>query len=655
MNWFKPTPSQGRGAQTSLVRTLATPVPPGAAPAPVTGHAAIARPALTGDAPVVVAVTPMAACSERSQYGLRFSANFVGRTEDLSSVPFLTCLNEKIGLAPHLYISIAVVQSSLQPKSVVLLLSPAITQDQITGLREILVQHGWHLPEAGPQAWSCEPSIIMAVSQGHLDDRQLSAARTIKSDSGKSALWNSFVNVVQWAYERDANDIDYAVNLGNAMSQIAFKIEGRYLRPERWRLPTDTMLQMLGIAWQRSAGGGDANFQLRLEQQGQLEIDLLGGVRVRLRWSGMATDAGPVVTLRLQRLGASAVIRTLEGGGYLPWHLEVLDRALLSRGGLTTFAGVVGSGKSVTLAILMGMLPDHVKKISFEDPVEIDQPGVYQKTISRDLVQTGQDADASFAAAVRSLFRSALDIFLLGEIRDAETGRVARAVFESGHSTFTTTHAPSALGIFNKFLSPQVGIPVDVLGTPGNIRLNVYQTLIPKTCPHCGKSPADFARNTLLAGAELNRHREYFDRFESLYGFDSERLRLREPKGCAKCHRIELESLNGYAGRTVAAEMVEPNEAMCELLLAGKKVDLLRYWRSASDGVYDSANLAGKTAMEVAIYKASQGLVDPREIELQFESFATVAHRRATDAPRRPATERRAVAGRALAIGGIDK
>ena len=135
----------------------------------------------------------------------------------------------------------------------VLLLSPTITQDQITGLKEILLKQGWHLPEQGPQAWRCAPSIVMSISQGHLNDRQLSSARTIKSDSGKSALWHSFVDVVQWAYERDANDIDYAVDLRNTMSQIAFKIEGRYLRPDRWRLPTDTMLQMLGIAWQRSS------------------------------------------------------------------------------------------------------------------------------------------------------------------------------------------------------------------------------------------------------------------------------------------------------------------------------------------------------------------------------------------------------------------
>lgn len=564
------------------------------------------------------------------RYGLRFADGLIESTDSLMRVPFVACLNEKLGLAPHQFVTMAVVQVSHNNKTAVLLLSPTVTQSHIDGVTQLLEEKGWSLPANGPQAWACTPSITMSVSQGHLNDRTLSAVRSIQSDSGKSALWHSFVNIVQWAFDRGANDIDFAMDLGNVMSQVAFKIEGRYVRPTRWRLPTDTLLQMLGIAWQRSSGGGDANFQLKIEQQGQLEIDLANGVRVRLRWNGMAFDAGPVVTLRIHRLGGAAVITTLEGAGYLPWHLEVLTRILRSKGGLTTLAGTVGSGKSVTLAILMSMLPDHAKKISFEDPVEIDQPGVYQKTIARDLVQTGDMADAAFAAAVRTLFRSALDIFLLGEVRDVPTGRVARAVLESGHSTFTTTHAKSALGVFSKYMDPNVGIPVDTLGTPGNIRLNVYQALVPKTCPHCGLSPTEYVREFRLDGSELSDHQRYIERIEQLYRFDSEQMRLRNPHGCPHCRKPELEALNGFMSRTVVAEMVEPDEDMCELILAGRHVELMRYWRSLSDGRYDSANLAGKTAMEVGMYQASMGVLDPREVEANFDSFATIEHRRNT-------------------------
>lgn len=562
----------------------------------------------------------------------RVAQHMIDRVEDMAYVPFESCLNAKLALSSHLSVLVAVIQASKASKTAVLLVAPAVSVEEIHSFVEILTDHGWSLPQEGIGVWRAAASIIVAVNQGHMGNH--SSGGGLQGDSGQSALWQSFVDVTQWAFDQGANDIDFAVRTHEGMSQVAFKIDGRYLQPERWRLPTDTMVQMLGIAWQRGDGGSDATFQQRIEQQCQLEVDLANNVQVRLRWSGMATDKGPVITLRLQKLGASALVRTLEGAGYLPWHLDVFHRVLQTKGGLTTLAGTVGSGKSVTTAILMCMLPSHIKKVTFEDPVELDMPGVYQKTIIRDLVQTGEGSNSSFAAGVRALFRSALDVFMLGEIRDPEGARVARAVLESGHSVFTTTHAPSALGIFSKFISPQVGIPVDVLATPGNVRLNVYQALLAKNCPHCALSPLDYVLAFKLDAAELNAHFAYLACIERLYQFDTEKLRLRNPQGCPQCVNKDLPALTGFSGRTIACEMVEPDENMCELLLAGNHVQLFRYWRELSNNRFDSPDFTGKTAMESAIYKASCGEVDPREIERQFESFASIEHKRA--AARRP-------------------
>jgi len=109
---------------------------------------------------------------------------------------------------------------------------------------------------------------------------------------------------------------------------------------------------------------------------------------------------------------------------------------------------------------------------------------------------------------------------------------------------------------------------------------------------------------------------------------------LRNPQGCPHCVNKDLPALTGFSGRTIACEMVEPDDNMCELLLAGNHVQLFRYWRELSNNQFDSPDFTGKTAMESAIYKASCGEVDPREIERQFESFASIEHKRA--AARRP-------------------
>ena len=561
---------------------------------------------------------------------LRFASTSLQRAEDLAlyRVPFVRCVNSEVGISAHLYVSIAIVQAVSDAKIAVLLLTEAVSPNEIDELLDLLSQAGWSLPNDGTQAWRAASQIIVSVSQGHLGDQQISSARSIFANKELTHLWQSFVNVTQWAVDQSVNDMDFVVREREELSQIAFKIDGRYIAPERWLIPTDTMMQMLGVAYQRSEGGADPNFQVHAEQQARLSVDLAAGETVRLRWSGLSTDIGTVVTMRIQRMGASSTLHTLEAAGCLDWQSKTLKRVLLSQGGLVSFSGKVGSGKSVTLAILMTMLGQHQKIVEVSDPVEIDLGHkVHQKTVIRDVTKTGPESERQFAAAVRGLFRSALDVCLLGEIRDIETGLVARAIMESGHSVYTTTHSPSALGIFAKYASPQVGIPMDVLATPDNIRLNVYQTLVAKLCPHCAMTLQQHA--DLLDAAGRDEQARYFDRIERLFGLDRSKYRLRNPHGCHSCQNVDLPSRNGHAGRTLAMEMVEPDEFMCSLIQNNDRVGLVRYWRSLASKRYDDPDLTGKTAMECAIYKAQRGEIDPREIELQFEHFETVEHKRA--------------------------
>lgn len=269
----------------------------------------------------------------------------------------------------------------------------------------------------------------------------------------------------------------------------------------------------------------------------------------------------------------------------------------------------------------------------------------YQKTITRDLAQSGDDK--SFLSAQRALYRSALDVFYLGEIRDRETGLVARQVVESGHSVYTTTHARSSLGITDRFESPAIAMPRELLATPGILKLLVYQALLPANCPHCAKSPSDYARAYSIQGAALEDHHRYFERLERLYGISRDAYRLRDLHGCPHCQKSELPELNGFAGRTVVSEMVEPDDGMLEYVRVADNIGRDHYWRSMATPRFDDPNLVGKTAMECAIYKAVRGVengaesfgsIDPREIEPRFMSFETVEAKR--EAAKRAAARR---------------
>jgi type II secretory ATPase GspE/PulE/Tfp pilus assembly ATPase PilB-like protein len=565
--------------------------------------------------------------------GVRFAETIIDQTSDLARVTFHSIVNESVKLGQHLYSRIAVAQLSPNGKDCLIFADRgAVTVDEVTAVVEHVRKLGWMLVKEGPQGYWATSALVMSLSQGHIDAHGLTVEKEIARDPNKNALFTSFKDIISWAYANNADDIDFAIDLGSSKSQICFKIGGRYVRPPMWSLATDTLVQMLGIAWQKSSGGADAAFQTRIEQQAKVELDLQrssklpNGARVRLRWSGMANDRGTVVTMRLQRLGESARIRSLESAGYPRSQMEILRRVIHSEGGMTVFSGVVGSGKSTSLAQLLRELPKDIKMISIEDPVELEIPFMYQKTVTRDLTATGEDK--AFKSAVAAIYRSALDVLLLGEIRDVTTGMIARQVAESGHSVYTTTHAKGALGTIDRFASPAIGMPREVLATPDILKVLVYQALLPTTCPDCGLMPEDFASENRLGGAALNEHKAYFERIERLYGLASHRFKLRNPQGCEHCRKVDLPELNGFSGRTVVSEMIEPDDEMLKYIMVGNNVELTRYWRSLASRRYDDDDLTGKTAMECAIFKASQGIIDPREIEPRFMSFETVEQKR---------------------------
>lgn len=598
-----------RVGNSATVAIAATPQP---------GAAAQAAPAAAAAQPTTEMFGGLAFCVEE----IRSKDALVGM------LSFYRCINADVKLHPALVGRLCVVKLAEASSDVAILIDKGkATPDEVAALCTLVTNQRLR-PVAG---YYVAGALVMAISQGHILGDHIKASLDIKRDPAKNALFQQFVHVVAWAFLNRADDIDWAVDVTSNESQVHFKIGGRYLHPKQFRIPTATMVQMLGIAWQVSSGGSQSQFEMLIEQQAQITLDLPAsqslpnGARLRLRWSGMANDKGTTVTMRVQRLGESALVTSLDGAGYLDWHMNVFRRVVKSEGGLVCFAGVVGSGKSTSLARLLAMLPDDIKGISIEDPVELEVKRFFQKTVTRDPgATTGEEK--GFKSAAGAVYRSALDVLYLGEIRDTQTGGMVRQVTESGHTVFSTTHARSALGVIDRLSSPQIGIPRDVLGAPQIVKLLVYQALLPTVCPHCALT-VDQERARVEHGQAdaLVDFDAYWSRVERLFGVDKGVYRLVNHEGCPKCRKPGLSELNGLSGRTVVCEMVEPDEVMTELIAdPGAKMELFRYWRSLSDGRYDSPNMRGKTAMECAIFKAIQGQIDPREIEHRFQAFETL-------------------------------
>jgi twitching motility protein PilU len=110
--------------------------------------------------------------------------------------------------------------------------------------------------------------------------------------------------------------------------------------------------------------------------------------------------------------------------------------------GLVIIVGGTGSGKSTTLAAMLGHRNANSRGhiVTIEDPVEFVHPSAGCVITQREV---GVDTD-SWHAALRNTLRQAPDVILIGEIRDRETLEYAIQFAETGHLVLSTLHANSA-------------------------------------------------------------------------------------------------------------------------------------------------------------------------------------------------------------------
>ena len=148
--------------------------------------------------------------------------------------------------------------------------------------------------------------------------------------------------------------------------------------------------------------------------------------------------------------------------------------------GLVLVTGATGSGKTTTLAAVIGHINrtrrQHI--VTIEDPIEILHPDEHCIVNQREV---GLDTE-SFGQALRRALRQDPDVILIGELRDAETAETALQAAESGHLVLSTMHtidASETLGRMIEFFpaakQPQIrSIMASVL------RGVVSQRLLPK-------------------------------------------------------------------------------------------------------------------------------------------------------------------------------
>jgi len=157
----------------------------------------------------------------------------------------------------------------------------------------------------------------------------------------------------------------------------------------------------------------------------------------------------------------------------------VLKDIAMTKRGLVLFVGGTGSGKSTSLAAMIGHRNEnsygHI--ITIEDPVEYVHPHINCIITQREV---GVDT-ASWEAALKNTLRQAPDVILIGEIRDREVMEHAIAFAETGHLALGTLHANSANQALDRIINffPEERRQQLLMDLSLNLRALVAQRLIP--------------------------------------------------------------------------------------------------------------------------------------------------------------------------------
>ncbi len=158
---------------------------------------------------------------------------------------------------------------------------------------------------------------------------------------------------------------------------------------------------------------------------------------------------------------------------------DVLRDVVMSKRGLAIVVGATGSGKSTTLAAMLGYRNAHAQGhiITIEDPVEYVHPHMNSIVTQREV---GVDTE-NWGIALKNTLRQAPDVILIGEVRDRETMEYALQFAETGHLCLCTLHANSANQALDRVVNlfPQEKREQVLMDLSLNLRAIVSQRLIP--------------------------------------------------------------------------------------------------------------------------------------------------------------------------------
>jgi type IV pilus assembly protein PilB len=328
----------------------------------------------------------------------------------------------------------------------------------------------------------------------------------LRSSAGDAPVIKLVFSLLGQATNEGASDIHFEP--GEEEMRVRFRVDG-VLR-EAARVPKK---MVSGVVSRLKIMSELDIAEKRIPQDGRVSLNVEDR-RVDLRITTLPTQSGEGAAIRI--LDKSNASYSLDDIGLDGAARKRFEDSFRQAYGAVLVTGPTGSGKSTTLYAALQEVNDVEKNIiTIEDPVEFRLDGINQINVNR-------KAGLTFATGLRSILRADPDIIMVGEIRDAETARIAIEAALTGHMVLSTLHTNDAPGAITRLAK----MGIESFLTASSVDCVVAQRLARQLCSHC-------KRETTLSPTALA---------EGGFRVESE-ISAYEAVGCARC------GSTGYRGR----------------------------------------------------------------------------------------------------------
>ncbi len=308
--------------------------------------------------------------------------------------------------------------------------------------------------------------LVAAFDTTEDQNKAVAAAAEAAANSDDQAPVVQLVNRIVGQAMRDrASDI-HVEPLDESL-RIRFRIDGNLV--EAFSLPTGVHAALTS---RLKIMSGMNIVERRRPQDGQFST-VIDGKEVDVRVASVATVWGEKIVMRILDKGRSMI--GLSELGFPRDTYVQYSKMVHSPFGMVICAGPTGAGKTTTLYATLLEINSAGKNVTtVEDPVEYVFPGINQ-------IQTNEQAGLTFATGLKAILRQDPDVILVGEIRDADTARIAIQSALTGHFVLSSLHGTDSVAALHRFLDMGIEaflIASSVVGVIG-------QRLLRKICDSC--------------------------------------------------------------------------------------------------------------------------------------------------------------------------